>query len=191
MSKISGRLANKYAASLLKSVKTQLGTSGSPTPAQVIATELKSFIEVWNSNAELQAAMVNPIFEKDQRLKAILAILETSKLQQLSKKFIEVCFLRDRISFLPQFVEVFSLFADKEARVVTVEVITAKVITADEKQKIESSVKNQVDGQPRFVWTVDSGIIGGVVIRFEDKIIDGSISGKINRLEEQLFRASV
>jgi len=53
-----------------------------------------------------------------------------------------------------------------------VEVISAMPLTDDEKKKVEGALKGS-----SYSYTVDPSILGGLVVRSQDKVIDGSVRG--------------
>jgi F-type H+-transporting ATPase subunit delta len=72
-------------------------------------------------------------------------------------------------------------------------VISAKVISAyelDESQigALAGALKNELKRDVVIETSVDSSIIGGVIIRAGDTVIDGSVAGKLKDLTSYLTR---
>jgi F-type H+-transporting ATPase subunit b len=62
-----------------------------------------------------------------------------------------------------------------------VEVISAMPLSDDEKKSLEKAVK--ADG---YTYTVDPAILGGLILRGQDKVVDGSVRGNLDNLTSTL-----
>jgi F-type H+-transporting ATPase subunit delta len=63
---------------------------------------------------------------------------------------------------------------------------SAVELTADEKRALESKLNAKFARPLTFEYKVDPSLLGGVVAKVGDKIIDGSLASKLNVLEETL-----
>ncbi len=186
MAKKSGKLASRYARALLASVEKELGVSGSPTPAQKIAAELQQFSTIWKNDQELSNVLLSPMFAREQRTAALESVVKEAGLTEVTRKFLKVVFLRDRIAALPEIAEAFSVVADRAASVVRVTVSTAREIDKVEAEGIEKAVAGKVGGSPEFTWNIDPKLLGGLVIEYAGQIFDGSLSGQLGKIEKEL-----
>ena len=67
-----------------------------------------------------------------------------------------------------------------------VSVISALPMSAEEQQILSSKLSDSFRKQVKISVAEDPALIGGVIIRAGDKVIDGSISGQIQQLAKQL-----
>jgi F-type H+-transporting ATPase subunit delta len=77
------------------------------------------------------------------------------------------------------------LKANLEASV-DVEVVSAFDLTDAETQKIVSVLKGKLNKEINVHTKTDASLIGGVVIRAGDMVIDGSVRGRLNKLAEAM-----
>lgn len=187
MSKQAGKLARRYSRAFLRAIEKELGTKGSPTPAQKLAGSLSSFANVWQKEVELRTAVTNPMFDKEQRSKALLAIAEKAGLTDIAVRFLRLVFERDRISVLPQIAESFEAEANTAAGVVKVEVCVARAVEEPESSQIEQSLSQHIAGNTEFSWSIDPSILGGMLVKYSGKVLDGSLQGRIQRIEKRLM----
>lgn len=75
---------------------------------------------------------------------------------------------------------------DSYKKRVDVEVISAVELDGKTLEKIKGKIDKKTDFDTRIKNTVDRSILGGLVIKFKDQIIDLSIKGKMNRLKDNL-----
>lgn len=115
------------------------------------------------------------------------ALADTSPKDQdkVINNFIEVLKAKGDLAEYEKIIEVYETY-DREQRGVTeVEVITADGATKVNKSLIEDL--NKIIGKDIEVkQKVDSNLIGGVVIRAGDTLIDGSIKNQLDQLHKNL-----
>lgn len=187
MAKLAGKLARRYANAFLRAVTDEQGADGSPTPAQRVAQSLEQFAEIWRQSPELSRSMLNPMFDKDERLKALHEVARAAGMPDVALRLLTVVFERDRIQIFDQIVEAFKNLADSAAGVVHVQVALARGISDDERGKIEETLRHKIGGSLRFAWSVDPELLGGMVIRYSGKVVDGSLQGRLERMERMMM----
>lgn len=190
MSKKLGKLAKRYARALLGRVQEDaalLGESAVAEKVQVAATSLSNFADVWKKDAELSSLIVNPMFEASQRKQALLEVTKLLQLPQELVRFIELLFERERIAALPEIASTFKELADEVAKIVHVRVTTARAVDSAERVEIERSVATRIVGKPEFSWNVDPALLGGMTIEYLGRVIDGSLSGRLDAFQRRLI----
>lgn len=66
------------------------------------------------------------------------------------------------------------------------EVTSALPLTVDEKETVRQDVLSRIGNQATVTFRVDPNILGGLVIRVGDKILDGSVAGQMENLRQSL-----
>ncbi|MGI4791919.1 MAG: ATP synthase F1 subunit delta, partial [Janthinobacterium lividum] len=66
------------------------------------------------------------------------------------------------------------------------EASTAIPLTADQAERLTQSLQTLTGKTIRLTTLVDTSLVGGVVVRIGDTVMDGSVRGKLERLERQL-----
>lgn len=181
-----GKLAQRYARALYKVVTEDLGGSGVPTPAQETASALVEFAELWQSSSDFSSTIVNPMFESEQRLNALLALARRAGLNEVAQRFLRVVFEKERIAAFPEIALAFAELADREAGVVQVEVTLARDVSDEEKRSIEGSLMTHISGTLSVTWQIDSSLLGGMKVCYQGKILDGSLSGRLSKIETKM-----
>jgi F-type H+-transporting ATPase subunit b len=69
---------------------------------------------------------------------------------------------------------------------VSAEVTSALPLTADEKEAVKNDVLSKIGSQATVAFRVDPGILGGVVVRVGDKVLDGSVAGQLGLMRQNL-----
>lgn len=67
-----------------------------------------------------------------------------------------------------------------------VEVTTAAPMEADQRRALEQKLAAQYGGNLQYAYHVDSAILGGMIVRVGDKLIDGSVASRLAALKQTL-----
>ena len=66
------------------------------------------------------------------------------------------------------------------------EVTSALPLTTDEKEKVKQDILARVGSQATVAFRVDPNILGGLVVKVGDKVLDGSVAGQLESLRQGL-----
>lgn len=91
-----------------------------------------------------------------------------------------------RLSLLPYIFAAFRALLAEAEQTVDVELISAFALNEAAVQKLVAALKKRLGHEVRINSRVDAALLGGVVIRAGDTVIDGSVRGRLSRLAEQL-----
>ncbi|HJP52298.1 MAG TPA: ATP synthase F1 subunit delta, partial [Pseudomonadales bacterium] len=92
----------------------------------------------------------------------------------------------DRISLLSQIAETYELMKSNHEKTMDVEVASAFDVEESDLQKLTDALKERLQREINLSATTDPSLLGGVVIRAEDTVIDDSVRGRLNRLSHLL-----
>ena len=91
-----------------------------------------------------------------------------------------------RISLLPEIVSLFDQFKSNREKSVDVEVATVFELEETMKQTLSAALSKKLERDVNLQTTIDKNLIGGVVIRAADIVIDNSIRGRLAKLAETM-----
>jgi F-type H+-transporting ATPase subunit b len=66
------------------------------------------------------------------------------------------------------------------------EVTSALPLTPEEKETVKEQVISRLGNQATVAFRVDPAILGGLVLRVGDKVLDGSVAGQLNNMRQNL-----
>ena len=84
------------------------------------------------------------------------------------------------------FIAAFRVKVDEVLNQNQVAIITASEVPAEESAQIEKAIVEKLGGTPKFNWSTQPELLGGMILKYGGKVVDGSLSGKIDRLEKEL-----
>lgn len=100
--------------------------------------------------------------------------------------FVRVLAENRRLPLLPQVYELFLAFKAAQERSVDLEVTSAFDIAPEQAERLADAIGRKLQRTVRVSTTVDKALIGGVVIRTADLVIDGSVRGRLAKLSEAM-----
>ncbi len=137
------------------------------------------------SNPEVRAVVTSPRVLKAQIDKLMDAFLGSqAKAQQ--RNFVRVLVDNQRLLLLLEIVVIFESLRAEAEKTVNVVVDSAFELTTAQQEKIISSLKARMGREIKLVCKVNKGLLGGVVIRAGDKVIDGSARTRLGEMANAL-----
>lgn len=108
------------------------------------------------------------------------------QLDQHGKNFVHLMAENRRLVTSPDVLNLFNQLLSEYRALADVEVISAKPLSEQQKQNILQAMERKLARKVKLNCSVDESLIGGVVIRADDLVIDGSCRGKLARLANEL-----
>jgi len=102
------------------------------------------------------------------------------------KNFLLLIAENKRFNALPEIADLFNAYVAALEKVSHVRLITAVETQEDFRQTLSLALTKRIQREVKLECEIDPAIIGGAIIHIGDKVIDGSIRGKLSRLYESL-----
>ena len=91
-----------------------------------------------------------------------------------------------RLAFLPEIAAQFEARRAEVENTMDVEVTSAMPLIPAQRATLEAALARRFGRQVRLAETLDAGLVGGAIVRAGDLVIDGSLKGRLARLEQQI-----
>ncbi|MGY0218619.1 F0F1 ATP synthase subunit delta [Endozoicomonadaceae bacterium StTr2] len=134
-------------------------------------------------NETVQQVLGNPALTSSQRAGAFIEICGDS-LNQQGQNFIHTLSENGRLPLLPYISEQFELLKTKHEQSVDVNVTAAYPVDSASQDKLAEKLGKRLGRKVNLQFEQDRDLIGGLVIKAGDLVIDGSIRGKLHKLAE-------
>jgi len=134
---------------------------------------------------EFQAFERSPEVRSEQ-LEELIAGICGERLDQHGRAFLALLRENGRLGYLPEVAARFGELKAEDQNVAEVEVVSATALDERQRERLAGALRNRLRRDVRLHCTVDPGLIGGAVVRSGDLLIDGSLKGKLERLETEL-----
>ena len=107
-----------------------------------------------------------------------------------SLNFLKLLIRKRREDLISECIREFHALLAEHTNTVDAEAWSAVPMTADQQERLASGLHALTGKTVRLVAKVDHALVGGVVVRIGDTVMDGSVRGKLERLERQLLGAN-
>lgn len=145
---------------------------------------LLSLAEAVN-HPEVRAVVTNPRVAKEQVEGLMEALLGSGSSAQ-QRNFVRILADNQRLLVLPEIAGLFEALKAEAEKTVNVVVDSAFELSAAQQDKIVSSLKKRMGREIKLVCQINKELLGGIVIRAGDKVIDGSARTRLGEMANAL-----
>lgn len=146
-------------------------------------SEMLGFAAGLLANDDIQQAVESPSLSTEQKLELIFAIAG-DELNTPVQNLIKTLADHKRLSVLPSVQAAFEVLKAEREASVDVQVTSAFALTPEQEQKLATGLQAKWNKDVTISSKVDSALIGGVIIRAGDMVIDNSVRGKLGQVAE-------
>lgn len=141
---------------------------------------------VLETNPDLGRALHIPLITAEKK-KAVLRGVFEGKVHQITLDYMCLLAEKRREDVLAETETAYVEMADEARGVVQAQVTTAVELREEDEHKLSAKLSAITGKQVHLTKSIDPAIIGGIVVRIQDKIIDGSVRGQLAALREKLL----
>lgn len=145
---------------------------------------LVSLAEAVN-HPEVRAVVSSPRVAKKQ-LESLMDGLLGGQATAQQRNFVRVLADNQRLLILPEVAAIYEALRAEAERTVNVVVDSAFELSVAQQEKIVSSLKARLGREIKLVCKINKELLGGVVIRAGDKVIDGSARTRLGEMANAL-----
>ncbi len=174
-------IARRYAKALLLIGKED-------GQAETYKQELDGFARLMTGEKELERAITNPLYTSVERKKVLQAVIEKMGLSEVMASFINLLFDKRRITFIGAINEFYQQLVDELQGVARASLVSATELSPETIEKIRATLSKKTGKEVVLEVKQDSSLIGGIVTRIGDLVLDGSIRTQLLNMRESLKR---
>jgi len=174
-------IAKRYAKALLIIAKED-------DQAETYRKELSGVSRLLSEQKALELAITNPLYDAESRKKVLESTLAKLNLSQVMHSFLLLLFDKGRIGFIESIDTYYQKMADELKGIARAELVSAATLSDESVDKIQKSLSDMTGKVIILNTTQDPSLIGGVVTKIGDLVLDGSIKTQLMNMKESLKR---
>jgi len=130
----------------------------------------------------------NPRVQFDELVELIVGVATAggAKVDADARNFIAVLAHGHRLGYLPEIATQFEARRAEVENTMDVEVTTAMALNDAQRASLAAALAKRFGRTVRLAEQVDAALVGGAIVRAGDLVIDGSLQGRLARLEQQI-----
>ncbi len=135
---------------------------------------------------EVADALTNPLYPLDARQNVMAAIAKSAGSDKMMTAFLNLLLEKKRVDALPEIAAQVQVMVDREENISHGSVTSAIKLDKALLGKVQATLENITGNKVILETQVDPDIIGGIVAKVGDLVLDGSIRTQLNGLKESI-----
>jgi F-type H+-transporting ATPase subunit delta len=176
-------IAQRYAKALFQAALDQ-------GAADQVFADAESFLAARGKNLALRKVFESPQILTEDKHRLLDTILE-GRVHALFLDLLHVLIDKKRIMFAGDIAEAYRIFYEKHKGIIEVKAITAVPLEDRQAEKLVRKIEEQTKKKVLLTRVVDPAVLGGVILKLEDKLIDGSVRYQLEELKRRLADTKV
>lgn len=154
----------------------------------LVAEEIQVLKDTLAINTDLLTFLNHPKVSNEEKINTIEKIFK-GKFSDTTVGFLVIIIQKGRYNELDAIIDYFEETVREYRRIGKALVTSAMELSTEQKQKIEAKLLESTD-YVEFImeYHIDSSIIGGLIIRIGDRVVDSSIRSKIDSMKKDLMK---
>lgn len=149
-------------------------------------SDLAIIKETINSNKELKDFLEHPLIQSSDK-KEVTESIFGEHISVFSLNLVKLLIDKNRILILPMLADHYKALLRKKRNISTAQVITAIEISEEIKNRVKEKLEKILSRTIEIETTIDKEIIAGMIVKIDDKIIDGSIRTKFENMKKNIM----
>ena len=156
--------------------------------AEAYGKELDGFTKLMAKEKELEQAICNPLYSASGRKNVLEAVVGKVGVSKIVASFLLLLFDKGRFDFISDINEFYQKLADELKGVLRASLVSASELSSETVEKIRTTLSKRTGKDIILQVEQDPSLIGGIVSRIGDLVLDGSIKSQLLNMRESLKR---
>jgi F-type H+-transporting ATPase subunit delta len=153
------------------------------------ADEADALQQVLDENPTLRDVFANPGINAEERAELIDKMFGDNRASSLMLNFLHILNRKNRLAATGKIMAAFEHLLDEKLGKIEVNVTVAEKLDDGDLEEVRTRVGRALGKDAIIHQYVDPNILGGMVLRVEDQIIDASVKTQLDAMRERLMRA--
>lgn len=187
-SALYGSLPRRYARALIQIAREEGGDGQVETFGNLLMQIVHS-LEVSSGGPTFLKTLSDDTLHAQERLAAINEISDKSGFPPLFKNFLSLLVGKERIALLPEVAREYQRFQDEILGIVRVTVLTPGQPEQAILDRVSTSLSSKLKKKVIARGESDPTLIGGIVLRVDHTVYDGSVRKELERIKNAMMAA--
>jgi F-type H+-transporting ATPase subunit delta len=171
--------SRKYAAALLSQL--------SPAETGKAAVALAVLAQVMASVPAAGHFCAHPGIERSEKEALLSEILKMAEAPASVQRFVLLLLDQRQLAALPVIAKSLQSEIDAAQGIQAVDAVSAAPLSEAQKKRLTEDLAVRLKTKVRMTFAVDAALLGGVLARTDNRVLDGSVQGRLTNLREKLL----
>lgn len=149
-------------------------------------TDIEKVFNVCNQSSDFILLLESPVVSTSKKVE-LISIIFKGEVNTLTLNFLLLITNNKREVYIPGICRNFLELTRKDQNIKSALLVTASEISAKTIDKIRTFMEKELDAKVELSSEVDPGIIGGLILRIDDKQFDSSVTTQLRKMKQQLL----
>lgn len=171
-------LAKRYSDALIEVAKNK-------NELDEVFSDLNTVVEAIGSVKELKDFLSHPVIPQSEKKDVVKSVFE-GKIQEDTLNLLNILIEKNKMKLINTILYCFNESADEAKNILKVNVISAVKVDEDLTSKLKEKLENKLHKNVKFDFEINPDIIAGLVLKINDKTIDGSMASKLQGFKKSM-----
>lgn len=152
--------------------------------------DIQTVAEVCNTSTEFILLLKSPVVKTSKKEQLIETIFK-GKVDDLTIRFLRLVTSNKREAYIPAICRNFLKLNREDQNIKTVVLTTASPVEPETADAVKALLGSKLNAQVELSQKVDPAIIGGLILRMEDRQFDASIATQLKKIKQKLLDTNI
>ena len=149
-----------------------------------IKADLDRFDALIGESSDLNRLVRSPVFDADEQLRALAAVLDKAGIGGLAANFLRVVTTNRRLFAVRDMIRAYRALVARHKGEMTAQVTVAEPLSDKNRDALKDALKSVTGGKDiDFDVKTDPAIIGGLIVKVGSRMVDSSLRTKLNAIK--------
>lgn len=179
---MTGNIVSRRYAKALYAVADKQGK------IEAFGNQLIGLADALSKAPEAQRFFKNPVFTPAEKKAVLEKLASNVAMDPVVKNFCELLADKERLAELSAIAADFKKMLEASQGVISGEMVTVAAISPERQKELVGRLEKQTGRKLVLDFASDPEILGGVVLKVGDRVLDASLRAQLNMLKEQIKR---
>ncbi len=167
-----------------------LATEAGESMQKEISKNIQDLSEMLAQSSELLSLVQSRVVDMEMQREALKTLLEAAKFNKTLVNFVRLLTSNRRAVLLPEIISVFQHLEAEERGIISVQITSATKLETKQETELKNVLQQKFGKGIQTHSVIDTDILGGIIVKIGNQMIDGSIKTKLNSLKQSMDEAS-
>jgi F-type H+-transporting ATPase subunit delta len=178
------RVSRRYANALYHVARRE-------NAVDAVSADLGLMRDIFLQNPSILEALAVLRIPHERKKAALQAIVGVQMKQAVSRRFLDMMVDHAREASLPETVAAYALLSDEANGIVSADVRSAAPMDEGQAARLKTKLDALTGLNTRINVSTDPSLVGGLIVRIGDTVMDGSVKGYLEQIGNRLRSATM
>jgi F-type H+-transporting ATPase subunit delta len=147
---------------------------------------LQGLAGLYKTHPDVVDALTNPLYPLEFREKVMVGIVKSSGVDKVMGNFLNLLVEKKRAEILPEIAEEFQVMVDSEKNISHGTIVSAIELSEKLQADVQATLEKLTGKKVELLTSVDPSLIGGIIAKVGDLVLDGSIRTQLAGLKDSI-----